>query len=351
MIDLIEHVYDTQVSLLEPVFLVGDIGGTNCNFGVGQLRNGVVHLMRSLHVKTATVVDFTATVHALLIYLKQQYAYEPTRACFAVAGPVLPPYRKATLSNACVTVDADALCMYTQLKHVTIVNDFEVVGYGIDLIAPTSLVCVQEGMYAPQGNKAILGAGTGLGASILQWIPTINRYVPVASEGGHMDFAPQTLLDMQLSEYVKQQYATQTPVSWEQILSGNGIGTLYQFLATVRTYTHEDTALRAAHGPHPDEIFASRVRDARAADTCDLYTHYYAQCARNWALATMALGGLYIAGGIAAHNAALFARQEFLEPFGRSYKHADLLRKIPVWVITDYAVSLYGALAYMQMLE
>ncbi len=349
MINFVEHTYAAASKDDQPYYLVGDIGGTNSNFGIGQIGSTAGTLMRSLHVKTSTVNDFTALVAYLLRYVQEHYGITVKHACFAVAAAIMPPARRAVLTNAQLTVDADELLRIAGLTSITLVNDFEVIGYGIDLIAPENRVQVQKGKVDQHGNRALLGAGTGLGASILHWVPALGRYVSVPSEAGHMDFAAQNKLDIDLVTYVQQQHATIAPVSWEEIIAGRGVGMLYGFLGATRTYASQDAMLAASNGPHPDEIFASRVRDQRAKDTCTLYTEYYARCAKNWALATVALGGLYIVGGIAAHNADLFKDARFLQLFGASDKHAQLLRDIPVWVITDYNVSLYGALEYMRV--
>lgn len=345
MIDFVEHTYQENLDSSYPIVLVADIGGTNSNFGIGQFYNGKAHIVRSLHAKTAIVNDFTTLVVDLLTYIQDKYAWMPEKACFAIAAAVAPNARRVKLTNAPVTIDIDLLYAHTQLKHITLVNDFQVISYGIDSIAPTDIVCVQKGAGVEYGNRALLGAGTGLGASVVHWVASLQRYVAVASEAGHMDFAPQTAFDIAFAAYLRKQYATHNPVSWEQVLSGKAIGMLYAFLATQNLY--QDEGSLSHDSPHPDEIFARRLHDKRAYDTCIIYAHYYGQCARNWALATVALGGLYLVGGIAAHNAPLFAQSDFLDPFLASYKHQDLLQAVPLWVITNYAVSLYGALAYL----
>jgi glucokinase len=347
MIEYVEHTYAEVSDTDHPFFLVGDIGGTNCNFGIGQIRTGASILIRSLHVKTATIDDFTTLVVDLLRYVEQRYALRVERACFAVAAAVTAPYTSARLTNAPLIIDTAAIMRATGLKQVNLVNDFLVIGYGIDLIAPENRVQIQAGQCNERGNRALLGAGTGLGASSMHWVAQLKRYTGVPSEGGHMDFAAHNQLDIELIAYIQQQYQS-TTVSWEEVISGRAIGMLYNFLGATRTYALQDQAV-ANKVPHPDQIFACRTRDQRAMDTYTLYADYYARCARNWALATLALGGLYIVGGIAAHNAPLFMSDAFLATFHASHQHAALLRTIPVWVITDYNVSLYGALEYMRV--
>jgi len=57
----------------------------------------------------------------------------------------------------------------------------------------------------------------------------------------------------------------------------------------------------------------------------------------------MATGGLYITGGIASKNKEIFKSKEFLDEFENAYKRFDLLKKIPIYIVINYDVSLYGA--------
>jgi glucokinase len=74
-----------------------------------------------------------------------------------------------------------------------------------------------------------------------------------------------------------------------------------------------------------------------------LFTRFYGRCAKNIALDTLAGGGLYIAGGIAAKNKEIFVSKEFLDEFDRAYRRSEFLRKVPLYVILNYDISLLGA--------
>jgi len=74
-----------------------------------------------------------------------------------------------------------------------------------------------------------------------------------------------------------------------------------------------------------------------------LFTLFYARCAKNFALNTLATGGLYIAGGIASKNKKIFTSKIFKDEFENAYRRADVLKSIPISIIVNYNVSLYGA--------
>lgn len=328
--------------------LVGDIGGTNSNFGIAHIINGDAELAISIHMKSQEITDFTQVVNDILDLVSKKYDITINSACFAAAGVVTPKQKFCKPTNLPITIDARDIVRNTQLHCAFIVNDFEVIGYGIDRIAPQDIITIQRGNEFKQGNKAILGAGTGLGKGILRWVSSKQRYIPVASEGGHADFSAQTQLDMNLITHIQKQEQYICTISWEDVLSGEGIKRIYTFFGELKQYDHVDQAI-GQDGPKPDDIFKHRNRDKHCWDTFELYTLLYARCAKNWALDALALGGIYIAGGIAAKNIDMFKLDCFVKEFANCGKQMLLLKSIPIWVVADYNVSLYGAIEYMRL--
>lgn len=347
MLPFREVIYE-EITKDVPALLVADIGGTNANFGIAQIIDDDATLLFSIHFKSQEITNFTNVVQDLLKYVEDTYALHIKSACFAAAGVVTPKQNFCKPTNLDITIDARDIKKHTGLECAFIVNDFEVVGFGISRIDPKELVVAQRGNEFKRGNKAILGAGTGLGKSILRWSNSAQRYIPVASEGGHADFAAQNQIELDLVNFIRRCEAYSCNVSWENVLSGNGIKRIYAFFGHYKKYDKQDITL-SKDGPHPDEIFKSRNRDKRCWDTFELYTTLYARCAKNWALDALALGGVYIAGGIASHNVEMFKMNNFLKEFVNCGKQQTLLKSMPIWIIADYDVSLYGAIEYMRL--
>ncbi len=159
---------------------------------------------------------------------------------------------------------------------------------------------------------------------------------------GHADFAAQSQLELDLVTFIMQHEGRICNVSWEDVLSGYGIQRIHRFFKQ-----RSGGGKGGDNGPHPDEIFNARNRDEDCRKTFELYTTFYARCAKNLALDALALGGVYIAGGIAAKNLPMFELPAFMNEFVNCGKQQKLLAQVPIWVITDYNVSLYGAAAYM----
>lgn len=317
-----------------------DIGGTNSNFGFFRLEGGRSKLYASWHYKSQSIEDFTDVIVHLLDQVHQSYGITIRYACFGAAGVVTPEQDFCKPTNLDIIIESAKLIEHTSLVCAPIINDFAVIGYGIPLVATKDIHVVQSGTTWKHGNQAILGAGTGLGKSILRWSESNNRYIPVSSEGGHADCSVQSQKELEIINFIKKECDTSCAISWEDVLSGNGIQRMYRYFSQQNGLSEGDTI-------QPDEIFAQRNDDTRAFQTFEMYTMFYARCAKNFALDALSLGGLYIAGGIAAKNIQLFELEAFRKEFVNCEKQKKLLADMPIRVVGDYNVSLYGAAEYL----
>lgn len=347
MLPFTERFYRDKVPRGVEAILAADIGGTNSNFGIFLFRDSSIQLLFSLRIKSKDIQQFTPVIKDVISYIKKNYDIEIKKAVIAAAGVVSEKREKAKPTNLNFVIDIHDIRSHTSLASVYLVNDFEIIGYGIDKINPKDLVLVNTGNARKHANKVILGAGTGLGKCILYWDQHKNRYMPLASEGGHADFAAQTQEELDLALFIKKKEGFTCNISWEDVLSGYGIQRMYRFFQSRNKKAFSDPSLNENGGPPPDEIFNSRNQDEHSRKTFELYTKLYARCAKNFALDALALSGVYIAGGIAAKNLPLFELPIFMQEFVNCGKQADLLKHVPVYVITDYDVSLYGAAEFM----
>jgi len=326
--------------------LAADIGGTNSNFGVCQLHDNHIILLASYHAKSKEITDFAALVVQIMDQIKTDYGIVPKEACFGAAGVIANNQVRVELTNIGIIIDLKKIKQKVNFEHISLINDFEAVGYGIPYVQPDTLIVVNKGKPRKHSAKAIIGAGTGLGKSIMGYVPQIKKYIPLPSEGGHADFPAQTEKELQLIEFIKKEVG-RCNVSYEDVLSGYGIGRIFKFLGTIKSYEETEISREMKYnGYHPDKIFAQWRKDKRCHDTFVWYSRFYGICAKNFALEALSLGGLYIAGGIAAKNLPLFEIPGFMDEFINCGKQEALLKEVPIIVISDYNVSLYGAAAY-----
>jgi len=188
---------------------------------------------------------------------------------------------------------------------------------------------------------ALLAAGTGLGEALLIWDG--ERHLVVASEGGHADFAPRTDLELELLRFLRKEHGR---VSWERVLSGPGLFNIYRFLRDTGDVPEPSwLGDRIAHGD-PSAV-VSEVGLAGAHPLCvqalDLFSAVYGAEAGNLALKALAVGGVYLGGGIAPKLSAKLADGAFATAFCDKGRFADLMASIPVWLVLEPRAALLGA--------
>jgi glucokinase len=222
------------------------------------------------------------------------------------------------------------------VAKIVLMNDLGATGHSIEHLPPEEFCVLNPGKPEPGGTRALLAAGTGLGQSILVWDGARYRIVP--SEGGHSDFAPHTEQQIELLRFMRRRYPQ---VSWELILSGRGFRTLHEFLAPeVRHASFED----------PDADPAPEITQKGLAKTCpvcvetlDLWVSIYGAEAGNLALKVLALGGVYVAGGIAVKIIEKIKDGTFFRAFKDKWHFENLLANTPVSVVLNESAPLLGA--------
>jgi glucokinase len=319
--------------------LGGDVGGTNTNIVIAGVKGKKPQLLFSLHYKTQKLPNLHTALNHVLDYAKSKYSIKVEKACLAVAG-VVKGHCYAELTNIKWNINAKTILEKTRLKSVCLINDFEAIGYGINLLPRKDMMKLNKAKPAEKKVKAVIGAGTGLGKSILYYDAKSASYKPLPTEGGHVDFPSQNEEYLKLVKYVKKLKKTKRPVSYEFLLSGPGSERIYRF---VKKNLGSTKITRQIDKAREKAALISRYRktDKVCKKTMKIFARIYAIAARNFSLETLCFGGLYIAGGIAAKNLDMFDR-EFMAEFQNNFNFHKMLKKIPIFIIKNYDVSLYG---------
>lgn len=307
--------------------LAADIGGTKTLLQLSHVDGEVLLQQR---FDNRVYADFESLLTTFLSAVPEDYL-PISSACFAVAAPLAD--RRVQLTNFDWIIDIDKLLAEFPITEMSLVNDFAAVGHGIDTLAEDDLHVLQRGAPQTKALRAVIGAGTGLGQAILSPIHKGWRVWP--TEGGHADFAPMNPTQQPLLDKLFQQFEH---VSYERLLSGTGIVMLYQFVAQQQG-ARIDSVLTA-------ERISGRAlqqADPVAITTMQLFMRIYGAQAGNLALTTLPRAGIYIAGGIAAKNLALFDHGHFMSAFLAKGRMRGVLEKIPVYVIKNLDVGLLGA--------
>ena len=318
--------------------LAGDIGGTKTLLQISQANKNGVQILYEQRFISGDYPEFDLMLREFMDHAAKHCA-PPNAACFGVAGPVSG--RTARTTNLPWTLDADQLESQFNIQKVRLINDFQSVGYGIEALHEDDIVTLQTGKKVAQGTRVIIGAGTGLGHGFLVW--QHDHYEVVASEGGHASFAACDEQQIELMRYLRKHFGHAT---WERAVSGHGLVNIFEFMlnsgktetdALHQARQHEDPAAAISR-------FALSSDDALAVEALDLFIRLYGAQAGNLALIGLAVGGVYVAGGIAPKIIDKLKDGTFMSAFvDKEERMQDLLKAMPVHVVVNAHVGLMGS--------
>lgn len=318
--------------------LAGDIGGTNTRLCLAEKVANKIHLLHEQRYASQQFPDF---LHIVNDFLQRNASLSPDAACFAVAGPVRE--QQAQVTNLPWQLDARQLKKHLSIEKLSLLNDFQAVGYGLATLSDDQLVSLQTGQPEQQARRALIGAGTGLGISSLVYQD--NCYVPYSSEGGHVGFAPANKIQGKLLDYLQ---TSLDYVAYEHLLSGSGLEAIYRFFLQENgaASRFSGSILQAADSAIEISHHALLADDQVAVQTLDCFIDIYGAQVGNVALNYLATGGVYIAGGIAPKIIELLNSERFLAAFHRKGVMSELMQRFPVKVIMEEKVGLLGAASY-----
>jgi len=304
--------------------IVADIGGTHIRLAIAS--GGTVALGTA---KRYAAGDFAGPAEAVRHYLDETKQRRPDAACLALAGPVLG--RRVSMVNNRWIIDADAFETRTGIADCRLINDFEALALALPSLAPDDLIAVGGGVAAP-GSRAVLGPGTGLGVAVLAEGEGLRLAVP--SEGGHSSFSPVDALEIEILRRMTEIHGR---VSNERLISGPGLEALHLVLAEIDGRAREPLSAR--------QIIDAGLEDRTSQSwrTISTFCAVFGTMAGDLALLVGAVGGIYLAGGIAQRLATAFDATPFRARFEAKGRLSNFTQDIPVNVITGAYVALDGA--------
>lgn len=323
-----------------PVILGGDIGGTKTWLGIfrasGRDAAAPLALQRAAKYSSKSASGLDQLIAEFLEDERDPVDF----ACFGLPGPVSG--RCVRLVNLPWEVDADASARRFGFQAAFLINDLVANAYGIGELSPRDFAVLHAGSPEAAGNMAVISPGTGLGEAGIFWDG--RKHIPFACEGGHCDFAPRTPSEVDLLSHLLAPYGH---VSFERVLSGSmGIPNIYGFLRdTKRAPETPEIAAQLEHGD-PGAIISRAAADGTCplcTMTMETFAGILGAEAGNLALKTMATGGVFIGGGIAAKILPLLQRPPLLEAFFAKGRFGEFMTKIPLRVILNDRAALLGA--------
>lgn len=325
------------------MILAGDIGGTKTVLSL--LERGEDGLLRNVSEQTFASGEFSRFDDILDLFLPPNAGIDS--ACFGIAGPVVE--QRCFATNLNWVIDGEQLKTHLKTPRVRLLNDLEAMAVGMLYLDDEDFVQLNPQAEIQSGNIAVLAAGTGLGEAILYWDGA--KHHPIATEGGHCSFAPQTPLQDELLVYLRRIYPQH--VSWERILSGIGFSHLYDFLLESQ-FAPACLAVPSANAAGQQGVDRNAVisrlgingEDALCSEAIRLFVELYAQEAGNLALKSFATGGVFIGGGIGPKIRPALENPAFMQAFTAKGRFQGLLGTLSVKLALNPRTPLIGAIHY-----
>jgi glucokinase len=316
--------------------LVADVGATNARFAL-TLGNS----LNLLHIKVLACANFPSLESAVSAYLASIYQDKEgegaviTKACIAIAGTVhLPEF---TMANNHWCVNKGRVNSALKVEAMWI-NDFTAQAWAMSEITNEDLLVVKQGQAVLEGNRLVMGPGTGLGVAGL--VAHNKGWLPVMGEGGHVGFAPTNKLHVEILAYMWKNFQH---VSAERFLSGSGMMDLYAAVAHVNcigpSLSSPADILQHAQQATPDDL---------AYQTLCIFCDMLGNAVANGALMFGAVGGVYLTGGILPRMYDFLLASDFAHSFTNKGRTSSYLHQIPIYLCTAEQPGLQGAAIALQ---
>jgi len=314
---------NTRTAFADGPRLLADIGATHARFAL-QAAPGIYRSVRVLKCD-----DFAGIVPLLRFYLQEHAETRLHHAALALANPVSGDYVRMT--NRPWEFSTDAVRRELGLTTLLIVNDFTALAMAIPGLKADDLMQVGTGKPAPNAVIGVLGPGTGLGVSGV--IPTLDGFVTLGSEGGHVNFAPADEREFAVLQLAWREWKH---VSNERLISGPGMEIVYRALAHrngVNAKTRDSAAIIAG---------ALEEKDALCIETLECFCGMLGSAAANLAVTLGAFGGIFIGGGIVPRMGEWFKSSPFRARFEAKGRFSEYIAEIPTFVISTPHVAFDG---------
>jgi glucokinase len=346
----VETKWMTENCSYDRIILAGDVGGTNTNIAfLGNTGKDFTIIMECVF-STPDVLSFPECLKTTLQQARQKIPeLTPDICCISGAGPVKDNY--CTLSNTKCDIDGDQIEKALDVRTL-IINDFSAISYSLPLMDVNNseqITCLRhlDGSVSEQRGHmmAVAGAGTGMGVGFL--IEKNEKYTAYPSEGGHISFASFDEETRQFYEFMVSRIGELTEA--ELFVCGGGIASLFDFFKEVKKVPIEGVLAqidKADESEKPAMISKCADQNSVCREIFKLFVKMYGRFAGDVSSLLIPTMGMYLAGGIVTKNEKYFLEDDLFMRYFEGCYHPNIqkvLKTIPVYIIKDYSVSLYGA--------
>ena len=313
--------------MTDPI-LVADIGGTNARFAIAEIDEGAVSIRNAQSFRAE---DFETIRDAADAYL-ESVSEKPKRGSFAAAGPIIN--NEVQFTNSHWTLRAIDIAGPLGFDDFDIINDFFALAAGIEHLHDSAFVEIKSGAPMADAPVLVIGPGTGLGQALI--VPTGSGRKVIATEGGHVSFAPRTDEEIEIKKFIAREHPR---VSVERLLSGRGLVNIHRALCAMEgaqrvSLQANEITQAAITGEHPIAVKA-----------IDMFCAILGRVVGDAVLSTGARGGVVLGGGIVPKIKDVFLASAFCERFSDKGRMSDYVAAVPIRLIVEDGAALYGAAA------
>ncbi len=315
--------------------LAGDIGGTKTALGLfarGKRRP----LLRDFEIFNSRAFNNLEAILQKFITHREKLI---KKACFGIAGPVIKGRCRTT--NLAWEVTENRIKKRFRWDDVRLINDLEAMAIGIPLLNKQDVYTLTSIRMPKRQNIGLLAPGTGLGESLLAY--QNGRYFAIPSEGGHVDFAPNNELEMQLWRYMHMIFGH---VSVERVLSGLGLVNIYSFFRDNSSNKEPAWLAKLFKEQDASKVIAEAAinkKNSECVNALNMFVSIMGSVAGNLALTGMTTSGIYLGGGIPPKILPKLKEDIFINAFIDKGRFRTILESIPVFVILNDKIPLLGA--------
>lgn len=314
--------------------LVADIGGTNARFALADCSTSSP--LDQTSIDEYPVAQFASLADAAAHYLQQRGANAGS-GVFAVAGRV--DGDEARITNHPWVISRSRTAEQLGFEQLYLINDFVAQAMSIALLGVEDVVQVGGAGWQPAAageprNYCVLGPGTGLGVGGL--VVRDGRNYPLATEGGHAGFAPNSPEQIRILEILSAQFGR---VSNERLVCGPGLVNIHRAICEIAgtdpgLLQPADVSARAAEG------------DVLAGRAVEVFLEIFGAVAGDAVLVQGAWDGVFLTGGLVPRLLQQLQHSGFRQRFESKGRFAGTMSQIPSMAITHPCPGLLGAAAY-----
>lgn len=310
------------------ITLLADIGATNARFALADRH-------KILKIEKYHCLSYPNFKDAITHFLSQNPDFSPTEGALAIAGPITGDH--VMMTNHPWSFSIQEIQKHFNLRQLRVLNDFTALAHALPFLQTSDLLpLLPHATAQPNGVRALIGPGTGLGVSALIPSPDGKHYTALSSEGGHVTAPARTPLEAEIISCLKRRF---DHVSAERLVCGHGLENIYSALAEIQhapaRYTRaSDISTAALTG-----------KDDLAIRALDCFCSFLGSLTGNLALTLGARGGIYIAGGILPRMPGYLQSSCFIDSYLDKGRFRAYLKSIPIYLVTHKYPAFLGLMA------